>query len=367
MNFRSHSMRAGLAALTAVLAFSGNGIARAAGPEACADDDLECMRQRHATHPVKDVNYMRAFQALPIDQRVVTAPAKMLDYLNLDNKLHGYPNHPAAPKFGRQLSQDMQGAIRETPAAVRNLVDKQLMGIFLVRDLGGTGYTDYVYDQNHDPVGAFVVFDAEVLTRSANDWATWKENTPFTPDPKIELRATIENPQDDNRRQALQYILLHELGHVASVGRDIHPRWDSWDCRNDPPDRFPFFQLSWELSDWNDCTFISKFDGERFGYRQEVVYYFGARLPAAASTAVYEQLEQTNFPSLYAATTPYDDFAESFVSYVHVVLMGKPFEVRIDRAGKRQVTFAACWGSARCAAKQKLIAALLSSAQGDFP
>lgn len=359
-------MCACLAVLVAVFTFSLGGSARADGQKDCAED-LDCLRQRHATHPVKDANYMRAFQALPLERRVLSAPAKMLDYLNLDNRLHGFPNRPRTPKFGRQLLEDMQGAIRETPAAVRDLIDQQLMGIFLVQDLGGTGYTDYVYDQNHDPVGAFVVFDAEVLTRSANDWATWKENTPFAPDPEIELRATIENPLDDNRKQALQYILLHELGHVASVGRNIHPRWDSWDCRSNPPDMFPFFQLSWQLSDQDDCSVDSKFDHEGFGYRTEVIYYFGARLPAATSPTVYQQLEQTNFPSLYAAISPYDDFAESFVSYVHVVLMGKPFEVRIDQNGERQVTFEACWGAPRCSAKQQFMAVLFSANRGDSP
>lgn len=352
--------------LTALLACAPDGAARAEGQQDCGTD-LDCLRQRHATHPVKDVNYMRAFQALPLNQRVLAAPAKLLDYLNLDNQLHGFPNRPRPATFGRQLMQDMKDAIRETPDVVKSLIDSRLMGIFLVRDLGGTGYTDYVYDQMHEPAGAFVVFDAEVLTRSANDWATWKENTPFTADPDIDLQATIENEAEDNRKQALQYILLHELGHVASVARSFHPRWDDWDCRSDPPEMFPFFQLSWQLGNQDDCGFISKFDREGFTRRTEVVYYFGARLAAAASPEVYAQLEKTNFPSLYAATSPYDDFAESFVSYVHTVLMGKPFEIRIDERGQRRSAFTGCWGSARCAAKEAMMASLFSVDQGELP
>jgi hypothetical protein len=81
-------------------------------------------------------------------------------------------------------------------------------------------------------------------------------------------------------------------------------------------------------------------------------------LPGALSPEVYAQLEQTSFPTLYAANSPYDDFAESFVNYVHVVLMGKPFEVRIDQNGQRQITFEACWETPRCAAKQEMMANL---------
>ncbi len=343
-----------------MLAIACSAAAQADAIARCGED-LECLRREHATHQVRDVNYMRAFQKFPIDRRILVAPAKMLEYLNLDNKLHDFPNRPRAAKLGRHLLQDLTDAISEMPAAVKNLIDAKLMGIFLVQDLGGTGYTDYVYDRQHEPVGAFVVLDAEVLTRTANAWATWKENTPFTADPEVELRATIENAADDNRKQGLQYILLHELGHVASVGSHVHPPWDNWDCVNDPPDRYPFFQLSWQLKDAQGCAAISKFDNGAFEQRSNVIYYFGAKLPAAFSPEVYEQLEQTNFPSLYAATSPADDFAESFVTYVHMILMHKPFEVRIDKQGIRQTTFAGCWGMARCAAKQKIITDLLAT------
>jgi len=304
---------------------------------------------------------MRAFQALPLNRRVLAAPSKLLDYLNLDNKLHGFPNRPRTGKFGRQLMQDMKDAISEIPEAVKTLVDKRLMGIFLVQDLGGTGYTDYVYDKGQQPVGAFVVFDAQVLTRTANDWATWKENTPFIPDTGFDLQAIIESPADDNRKQALQYILLHELGHVASVAANIHPRWDGWECRDDPPDRYPFFQLSWQVNDSDSCGISSRFDQDRFELRPDIVYYLGAKLSIDASTAVYRQLEQTNFPSLYAATSPYDDFAESFVTYVHQVMMAKPFEIRIEGDGQRLTTYEGCWSNARCEAKQRILASLFLS------
>ena len=360
MNFRSIPLKAaGAAGIMALMC----GHAAQADTVIRCGEDTDCLRQQHAAHPVKDVNYMRAFQAMPLNKRVLVAPVKLIDYLNLDNKLQGFPNQPRAAKPARQLLQDLTDAIEEIPAAVKTLVDARLMGIFLVEDLGGTGYTDYVYDQQHVPAGAFIVLDAGVLTRVANTWATWKENTPFIDDPAIELRATIENETEDNRKQALQYILLHEMGHVVSVGGNFHPRWDAWDCVNDPPDRYPFFQLSWQLKDSQGCEVVSKFDHEGFSYRADLVYYFGAKLPAAVSPEVYAQLERTNFPSLYAATFPGDDFAESFVTYVHTVLMGKPFGISIDKSGERQTTFRSCWNTARCAEKQKIISGLISPPQ----
>ena len=65
-----------------------------------------------------------------------------------------------------------------------------------------------------------------------------------------------------------------------------------------------------------------------FPNRKDVVFYFGPKLEASQMRLVYQSLEQSTFPTLYAATHPADDFAESFASYVHVVMMGRDYEVR---------------------------------------
>jgi hypothetical protein len=328
--------------------------------QACGED-MDCLLRLHYSHRVKDVKYWAAFRALPIDKRILAAPAQLVDYLNLENRIQGFPNRPRIAKPDRQFLEDINAAISEIPAPVKILINGRLMGVFLVEDLGGTGFTDYVFDEQHEPVGAFVVLDAGVLTQSANAWATWKENTPFMPDPEFNLQASIESAADDSRKQALQYILLHEFGHVASVGRDFHPRWDEWDCKKNPPHQYPFLQLSWRLDDSADCKVISRFDQSGFSHRADVVFYFGAKLAQAVSPEVYTQLEQTDFPSLYAATIPAEDFAESFVTYVHQILMGKPFAIQIDKQGQRLTDFRGCWGAARCAAKQEMMARLFSN------
>lgn len=74
----------------------------------------------------------------------------------------------------------------------------------------------------------------------------------------------------------------------------------------------------------------------------------------------YEALEHTNFATLYAATNPHDDFAESFVTYVHTVLMGKPFEITLSSSGKITKVYKSCWAEERCAAKRKILEHLLN-------
>ena len=96
-----------------------------------------------------------------------------------------------------------------------------------------------------------------------------------------------------------------------------------------------------------------------FAQRKDVVFYFGPKLDAAAMDATYAALELTNFPTLYAATHPADDFAEAFANYVHVVMMRKPFEIRIERGGKAVRTYRACWEAQRCAAKRAYLESFL--------
>jgi hypothetical protein len=152
---------------------------------------------------------------------------------------------------------------------------------------------------------------------------------------------------------------LHELAHIISIGKKIHPSWNV-----EPRDiasltSYPFFQLSWTRSE-DRSGYVSLFDGA-FPQRKDVVYYFGARLPAKKMVGTYERLERTNFVTLYGATRPGDDFAEAFASYVHTVLMRRPFAIRIYQNGKPVKTFEACWNQPRCASKKRQIAQLLGA------
>ena len=104
--------------------------------------------------------------------------------------------------------------------------------------------------------------------------------------------------------------------------------------------------------------YATRFDAA-FPKRRDVRFYFGAKLDARDMRGVYESLEQTSFPTLYAATHPADDFAESFASYVHVAMMGRDQEVRLYRKGKLEKTIGPCWGQPRCAYKRTALESAL--------
>ena len=82
-------------------------------------------------------------------------------------------------------------------------------------------------------------------------------------------------------------------------------------------------------------------------------------LEAIAANDTYRQLQNTSFPTLYAATNWGDDFAESFANYVHVVLAKRPFEILVEQDGVTQLKYGACWEEARCQEKRKILEAYL--------
>ena len=293
-------------------------------------------------------------------RRIGPAPPELVEFLRLDTIAQAIPNKPRAPALAPEFLDEVTAAFDELPQPVKNLLSHKLAGIYFIEDIGGTGFTDVVLDSSGNPVAGFVVLDPSVLLKqTANDWATWKENTPFMAHPDFRLVAKIEEASRNNRKNAIQYILLHELAHVISIGGNIHPSWNV-----EPKDvaslsAYPFFQLSWTRSkDGN--RYESLFD-TAFPQRKDVVYYFGARLPAGQMLVTYENLERTNFATLYGANSPGDDFAEAFASYVHTVLMKRPFAIRIYRGGTEVKVFESCWNQPRCAEKKRLLEDLLAA------
>lgn len=351
-------MKIGVLLASAALLASPAALADTAIKLPCAVTDKACAFNTAKSHPVRNLDTWKDMLAKPVAERIAPATPQLVEYLNLDNIAHGYPEKPRAAKLDPAFLADVKGAIADLPPGIWHLFNQRFIGLFLVEDLGGTGFTDAVVDKDMHPVAGFIVLDAAVLSRqTANAWATWKENTPFKLQTVYALDARIEEPSNDNRRNAIQYILLHELGHVLAIGGNLHPMW--FVAPKDVPAtaKYPFFDLSWKI-DRTASKYDSLFEAA-LPQRKSVAYYFGAKLAATEMAGVYDNLEKTNYVSLYGATSPGDDFAEAFASYVHVVLMKRPWQVTITRAGEVVKTFKSCWDEERCAEKRRIIEQLL--------
>lgn len=317
--------------------------------DACPQGQRECYVRLMENHDIKRASFWKPLMVKPIAERIRAAPQSVVQFLAYDNLANGYPNKPRQPNLSPEFMADVMKAYNGIPEKIRRKVEPRLVGIFFVEDLGGTGFTDVVYsDDGRGNVG-FIALDPAVLTRhTGNAWSTWKDGTPFKPDGRWKLESRIAADGQDDRVAAIQYILLHEIAHVLALHAGVHPSWALKPSEVGSTRGFEFFNLSWLVA---GNRYASKFD-VTFQKRKDIAYYFGARLEGQEMVKTYESLEKTNFPTLYAATHPGDDFAESFVNYVHVVMMGKPFEVRLSQDGRVAKTYKACWGEARCAAKR---------------
>ena len=329
--------------------------AAAHGEEArlpCGPGDKDCARAAAKAHVSKRPDFWKGAMARPVGERIGPAPPELLELLALDNIAHGYPNKPRPARLTKEFLADVRRAFDEIPAVVKRRLDAKLAGIYFADDFGGTGFTDQVDTPAGAPPLGFIVLDPSVLMQhTANAWATWKDSTPFKPDRQWRLVARIAEPAQDDRAHAIQYILLHEIAHVLSIGAGIHPSWTIAPRDAGAASEYPFFKLSWRIA---GNHYASAFDAQ-FARRKDVVFYFGARLEAAAMPATYAALERTNFATLYGATHPADDFAEALANYVHVVLMGKPFEIRVERNARPVTTYRACWAQARCRDKRQFL------------
>jgi hypothetical protein len=134
---------------------------------------------------------------------------------------------------------------------------------------------------------------------------SWKEQLPFGG-----VRGSYEVARDLPQVEIVSdappvedlafYVLSHEFGHLFDFANDINGgRRDGWT------------PLSWE----SRGTPLPTSD---FPHRADICYYncSGGPLDRGVIPALYAGLERSNFVTVYAATNPYDDWAESLAFYM---------------------------------------------------
>lgn len=303
-------------------------------------------------HEARQIDFWKKydFTEKSLEEKFFDIPDALLDYLNKDNANQGWPNRPVRAELPTGTKAQLIEALNELPESVKEEVKPLLGGIFFVKDLGGTAYSEYIVDRSGKPVAGFMVFDELILEKTANQWATWKEQSPFLmAHSPYKLNMIIEDGPGDNMKNAFQFIALHELGHIISINSGMHPPWGYGISQELHPSKYTFSKLSWSIQNDKD---VSLFDKD-FPLRPKIQFYRGGL--EANLDEVYSALERTNFPTLYSATNPSDDFADSFAAFVHVVLLNKPYKVIIEKDNRVIKTADSCWSNERCLGKEKIL------------
>lgn len=293
----------------------------------------------------------------PLLERLGVAPDEILAYVGLVNAATNNPGVPRAVPIPPDFMDDVHDAIADMPEVVQQLLHYPLLGVFVADGLGSSAITDIVVTPQGAVLGVVTAIDlGSFRERTANAWATWKESSPFASDSKYAVDTIIEAPADDNRKNAIQFILLHEFGHVLTAGTGFLPDW--WIAPQDvgSTEDYSFLPLSWQVTDDKRIVPLAQDD---FALRDSLKYYADGQLSGDAVLDVFEAVGETSFATAYAATNAYEDFAESFASYVHTVLMKKPLEISVRVEGQVLVRHADRWSHSRCQQKRDLFASFL--------
>jgi hypothetical protein len=265
----------------------------------------------------------------PWNQRVYQIDDIHLDFVKQLNqidqiKLIPEKDYSALTRFENLVDE----ITKNEPDIVKKLKDRYIFGIYFCKNLGSTGLTGFVYEDNK-PIGGFIIFDSDYLVSKGNSWISLKENSVFNTG-KYDLQIQIESSEKDSYSLALEYIMLHELGHIVSIVEGFMP-----DFRAEERD---FSSLSFTRNGWLNYK-ESKWDA-LIQNKDKIHFYGKPQITTNLALQVYEDLEKTPFPTLYGAMNPDDHFAESFVSYIHIYIYNKPWNlVLVDKEEKITHTF----------------------------
>lgn len=290
--------------------------------------DKESLLRELRQHKARSASTWSEFTGKGFKDRILPAPDIIIDYLRKDNQFQGYKERPKKPEIDHEFLSDIVNAFAKLPEVVRDHIHEHVVAVFLVEELGGTAYGELLRDFDNNKLG-FIVLDVSSLHRKANEWISWRANSPFAMKGRYIIEAEIEKKSSDDRKAAIQYILLHEVGHLIGVAKGAHPNWFT----GGHPQKWPFTKLSWITME-RGLIGKSKYD-EILTNRNKLKFYAfqNASLTSEDIGETYDQLLKTDFVSLYASTNMYDDFAETYAMYVHVVLQNRPFKIKIINEG----------------------------------
>lgn len=304
-------------------------------------------KKHQKSNPINQKGYWDKYLKLPLEERVIEGNDEIIQFLTDENIYNNYPDRPSKIKLSNENREVIKKALVSIPEPIKKSIMKNLTAIVILKDVGGSAITDMALGYKER---GFIIFDIKTLTMSANDWCTWKESSPFKAGP-YQLKCIIEEKKFNTKESAFRYIFLHEAAHILNISPDIVPFWNQEMKTEAEVKKYSFLDQSWHL-------------GKKTYLNQKVKYKFLNWVPfykpkdARKNESMldyYKELSQSNFPTLYGATNPWDDLAESYVNYIHTQVLKKPFRIEIYKKEKLVYTYKDCWKSTRCGIKKKMI------------
>lgn len=308
-------------------------------------EEIEKLKELQRQSLIHKEEFWKEYRNTSTEKRLFNAPSELIEYLVRDNKVWGFSATPKAYSIGSFEKEIFKEVIKSFPLKLRKMMKENMVAVFVVEDLGSSALTDGI---RAFPKKSFMVFDRKVFQKKANEWCTWKENTPFKGE-GASIKCHIRRESENNIKGAFQYIFAHELAHVFNrQDKSLLPFWDD-EITDIKIDKYPFLNLSWSKG---KDAFIRKLYEDEY---KAVRYYSdqNMRLDYSRALPLYKRLSKSQFPSLYGVTNVWDDFAEGFVIYYHTQVLKKPFSITI-KDGTKEFIFKSCLQNGGCQKKKEI-------------
>lgn len=283
----------------------------------CATTERQARVARLREQPSRQLEAYDFSPGTPLAGRIGPAPAVVLDFLQaLDGRVDYRAYDPDTAE--REL---LTAQLDFLPLFYLPLFHERLLGIYLVENFQGSGYTDYVLARD-GTMYTYIVINPATMHQTMSKWLTQKESTAFISgdtSPPVRLEC--------GDLPASLYVLLHEGAHCVDYVRPVTPYVEPEVRGLSGPDTevTPFTEGTWASYTQPDTQVAWPYAGK--------VHFYGFREPELrpqAASRIYGALDrQTPFMSLYSTMNWADDFADYLTFYHLTQKLKQPYRIHL--------------------------------------
>ncbi|REA64531.1 hypothetical protein DSL64_01575 [Dyadobacter luteus] len=198
----------------------------------------------------------------------------------------------------------------------QRILKQHLLSISFMDNMPNTALTSQL-----DTSGATkmfnITFRASLLEENISQWATWKENSCFTPTADSSYQLRVEGGSMD----AIVYVLMHEATHIVDAVTGITPHPAENDTIVEPT---LYTKNIWHTANRPAEAYIDTL-------LEQTRFRSGKSVPISMAPYVYSQLSKTPFASLYSMAAWSEDIAELATIYHLTTKLNQPFYIVVTK------------------------------------
>ena len=259
-----------------------------------------------------------------IADRIAPMPEFLLNFLREVDGVAEYSDYDPTPGQRRMIREYLS----LLPPLHRRVLGERLIALHFVESFLGSGMADFVVDENNE-LYVILYFNPDTLTETMSERLTYRESTCFNAAEDSSVSVAIDC---GDSYSGFMYILLHETTHAVDYIAHATPYVEP--ILRDIGLAGQVEATAFTSEVWAD--YARPEEKHDFPSRDEVTFYGlsgGPKLPIARAIAVYDELAETPFVSLYASMNWAEDLAEYLTWFHFANVLDQPYEIRVSRNG----------------------------------